>query len=191
MPLLMRRSALSCNPIWGRSGCWTRDADNLHQILREFVSKTQKTRGPDLTLPKQRGVSIGLRDRRRSGPMRPFYVLFSIIVLLAVVGLAEASLSGSGLYECQNRANAVGRGSYIYTMAQMNAVTSWVEEQQAIDPTFSSWHHAQNKKLFCAARKGTHYQRCIALAQPCRPRLKEQRAFAGPSAPIGLSEPPR
>ena len=180
MPLLVHWSAPSCNAIWGRSGYWSRDADNLRQILREFVSKTQKTRDPDLTLPKQREVSIGLRDRRPSGPMRPFYVLFSIIVLLAVVGLAEASLSGSGLYECQNRTNAVGRGSYIYTMAQMNAVTSWIEEQQAIDPTFSSWHHAQNKKLFCTARRGTHYQRCVALAQPCRLRRVERSASGIP-----------
>lgn len=127
-------------------------------------------RGCNLTFPKQQRVSIELRNRRRSGSMRPVYVLFSIIVLLGVVGLAEASLNGSGLYECQNRANAIGRGSYIYTMAKMNAVTSWIEEQQAIDPTFSSWHHAQNKKLFCAARRGTHYQRCIALAEPCRLR---------------------
>ena len=180
MSLLMRRSAPSCNAIWGRSGYWSRDAGNLRQKLRKLVSKTQKTRDPDLTLPQQRGVRIGLRDRRRSGPMRPFYVLFSIIVLLGVVGLAEAGLNGSGPYECQNRANAIGRGSYIYTMAKMNAVTSWIEEQQAIDPTFSSWHHAQNKKLFCAARRGTHYQRCIALAEPCRLRRVERSASGIP-----------
>ena len=121
--------------------------------------------------------------------MRPIYVLVSIIVLLGGVGLAEASFNGSGPYECQSRANAVGRGSHISTMAKMNAVTSWIEEQQAVDPSFSSWHHAQNKKLFCAARKGTHYKRCIALAQPCRPRLAKRRASADPSAPIGSTEP--
>ena len=121
--------------------------------------------------------------------MRPAYILLSIIVLLGVVGLAEASRDDSGPYECQKRANAVGRGSYISQLAEMNAVTSWVEEQQAIDPSFSSWHHAQNKKLFCGSREGTHYQRCVALAQPCRPRAAGQSTFVGPSAPIGLSEP--
>lgn len=110
--------------------------------------------------------------------MRPIYVLFSIIALFAVVGLAEARFLDSGPYECQTRANAVGRGSHLSTMARLNAVTSWIEEQQAIDPRFSSWHHAQNKKLFCAARKGTRYQRCIALAKPCRPRLAEKPASA-------------
>ena len=121
--------------------------------------------------------------------MRPAYVLFSIIVLLGVVGLAEASFVGSDPYECQTRANAVGRGSYISQLARMNAVMSWVEEQQAIDPSFSSWHHAQNKKLSCGPRNGTPYQRCIALAQPCRPRTAGQRTSGSPSAPIDFSEP--
>ena len=140
----------------------------------------QKTRDRDLTFPKQQRVSIGPSDRRRSGLMRPVYVLLSIIVLLGVVGLAEASFNGSDLYECQNRVNAVGRGSYISKLAKMNAVSSWIEERQAIDPSFSSWHHAQNKKLFCGSRKGTQYKRCIALAQPCRPRRIERSASGIP-----------
>ena len=121
--------------------------------------------------------------------MRPVYVMLSMIVLLGVVGLAEASFDDSGPYECQSRENAVGRGSNFVAMAKMNAITSWIEKQQAADPSFSSWHHAQEKKLFCATRRGTHYKRCIALAQPCRPRMAGQNAAADPSASMDMFGP--
>lgn len=84
-------------------------------------------------------------------------------------------LNRQGPYLCKGTVAATGSAQPSKSMAELRAITAWMENVRSDGADFAVWHRAQQKSLSCDTLSGGRYHRCTVQALPCIPPAEAGR----------------
>lgn len=93
------------------------------------------------------------------------------MVGVARTAYVDQTPARSGYLACANeRLMTFGSGQMSTPVAELSAITRWMEEAAQIGEGYGNWSLARNRWLQCQNIGRTEVLQCRAAALPCRPQ---------------------